>query len=202
MNKRDLIRELLQSLAHDEPMHKVMMLAQAVSFELYNKSFSEWVRKEQRGYLNDNEIPQYREVSCVLKADIFIPFRGILTNYPIPPEIIQDKNIRKVISSIKLPQSLSELEQINKQNNGGQIQLGVPGTIFPIIDQSLQQGNVQRAYRAISATVPSSIINIVKAKMLDFFSCLNRDIDLDLDFQEAKIQDQVETLFKTNIWNG
>ena len=50
MNKRDLIRDLLQSLAHDEPMHKVMMLAQAVSFELYNKSFSDWVRKEQRCY--------------------------------------------------------------------------------------------------------------------------------------------------------
>lgn len=36
MNKRDLIRDLINSLAHDEPMRKVMMMAQAVSFELYN----------------------------------------------------------------------------------------------------------------------------------------------------------------------
>lgn len=36
MNKRDLIRDLINSLAHDESMSKVMMMAQAVSFELYN----------------------------------------------------------------------------------------------------------------------------------------------------------------------
>lgn len=36
MNKRDLIRDLINSLAHDEPMSKVTMMAQAVSFELYN----------------------------------------------------------------------------------------------------------------------------------------------------------------------
>ena len=36
MNKRNLIRDLINSLAHDEAMSKVMMMAQAVSFELYN----------------------------------------------------------------------------------------------------------------------------------------------------------------------
>lgn len=36
MNKRNLIRDLINSLANDEPMSKVMMMAQAVSFELYN----------------------------------------------------------------------------------------------------------------------------------------------------------------------
>lgn len=35
-NKRDLIIDLINSLDHDEPMSKVMMMAQAVSFELYN----------------------------------------------------------------------------------------------------------------------------------------------------------------------
>lgn len=36
MNKRDLIRDLINSLAHDEHMSKLMMMTQAVSFELYN----------------------------------------------------------------------------------------------------------------------------------------------------------------------
>lgn len=36
MNKRDLIRDLINSLAHYEPMDKLMMMTQAVSFELYN----------------------------------------------------------------------------------------------------------------------------------------------------------------------
>jgi len=35
-NKKDLIRDLINSLANNEPMDKVMMMAQAVSFELYN----------------------------------------------------------------------------------------------------------------------------------------------------------------------
>ena len=36
MNKNDLIRDLINSLAHNETMDKMMMMAQVVSFDLYN----------------------------------------------------------------------------------------------------------------------------------------------------------------------
>lgn len=201
MNKKELIRDLLGLLAHDEPMSKVMMMAQAVSFELYCDSFSNWVRKEQRGYQNGDDIPQYRETPCVIKADIFIPFRGIMTNYTLPAEIVKEPKVRKFISSVKLPQSLPELEQICNQNGGGEIMLGVPGSIFPYLDNSLETGNVQRAYRSISATVPLSIINTVKAKLLDFFSYMSREIDMDMDFRDGSIQKQIDNLFYKYIWN-
>lgn len=203
MNKRDLIRELINSLAHNEPMDKVMMMAQAVSFELYNDMFSDWVRKEQRSYLNykDTDIPQYREVPCILRADIFLPYRGIVTNFTIPADIVQDPKVRRFVSSVKLPQSLSELEQIHNQNAGDEIKLGVPGVFFPYLNSSLEDGSVQRAYRAVSATVPHAIINTVKAKMLDFFSYMNRNVDLDADFRREEIQKQLEELFNKYIWN-
>ena len=203
MNKRDLIRDLINSLAHDEPMSKVMIMAQAVSFELYNNLFSDWVRKEQRGYHNckDKDIPQYRDIPCILRADIFIPFRGMMTNFTIPADIIKEANVRNFVSSVKLPQSLTELEQIHSQNGGGEIKLGVPGSIFPFLDKYLETGNVQRAYRSVSATVPSAIINTVKAKMLDFLSYMNREIDLDVDFHDEKIQEHLTNLFKKYIWN-
>ncbi len=203
MNKRDLIRDLINSLAHDEPMSKVMMMTQAVSFELYNNLFSDWVRKEQRGYHNckDKDIPQYRDIPCILRADIFIPFRGMMTNFTIPADIIKEANVRNFVSSVKLPQSLTELEQIHNQNGGGEIKLGVPGSIFPFLDKYLETGNVQRAYRSVSATVPSAIINTVKAKMLDFLSYMNREIDLDVDFHDEKIQEHLTNLFKKYIWN-
>lgn len=203
MNKRELIRDLMKSLAHDEPMSKVMMMAQAVSFELYNDAFSNWVRKEQRGYHNykDKEIPQYRDFPCILRADIFIPYRGMLTNFTIPKDNIQEISVRRFVSSVKLPQSLSELEQIHNQNGGGEIKLGVPGRIFPFLDNLLESGNVQRAYRVVASTVPSAIINTVKAKMLDYFSYMNREIDLDADFREEIIQKQLVQLFNKYIWN-
>lgn len=203
MNKKDLIRDLVMLLAHDEPMNKVMMMAQAVSFELYNNSFSDWVRKEQRGYFNtkDDDIPQYRDIPCILKVDIFIPFRGVLSNFTIPIDVIKEPHVRKFVSSVKLPQSLSELEQIHSQNSGHDIKLGIPGSFFPYIDKILEKGNVQGAYRVVTATAPSAIINTVKAKMLDFFSQMSRDLDLDSDFNNDRIQDLLEKLFKQNIWN-
>lgn len=203
MNKRELIRDLINSLAHDESMNKVMMMAQAVSFELYNDAFSNWVRKEQRGYHNDKDkdIPQYRDIPCILRADIFLPYRGMLTNYTIPTDMIKEISVRNFVSSVKLPQSLSELEQILNQNGGDEIKLGVPGRIFPFLDKLLESGNVQRAYRVVASTVPSAIINTVKAKMLDFLSYMNREIDLDADFREEIIQKQLTQLFNKYIWN-
>ena len=48
MDKKELINKLILDLAQDAPMSQVMLMAQAVSFELQNKLFSDWVRKEQR----------------------------------------------------------------------------------------------------------------------------------------------------------
>lgn len=100
-----------------------------------------------------------------------------------------------------MPQTLSELEQINNQNRGESIKLGVPGSFLPFLDESLERGNVQMAYRVVSPTAPAAIINIVKAKMLDFFSYMNMEIDLDDDFRNEKIQEQLLNLFNKYIWN-
>ena len=203
MNKKDLIRDLINSLAHNEPMDKVMMMAQAVSFELYNQKFSDWVRKEQRGYYNSNDkdIPQYRDIPCILRVDIFIPFKGMMKNFTIPSDIIKEPNVRNMVSSVKLPQSLTELEQIYSQNGGKEIKLGVPGSIFPFLDKYLETGSVQRAYRVLSTTAPLAIVNTVKAKMLDFFSYMSRETDLDANFRDEKIQEHITDLFNNYIWN-
>lgn len=200
MDKCELINKLLMELADDAPMSKVMLMAQAVSFELHNKKFSNWVRQEQRGYATDQDIPQYREVQCILKVDIFVPFQGVMTNFTIPIDIISEPSVRKFVSSAKLSQSLSELELINQQNSGEELRLGVPGNVFPYIDKVLNKGNVQRAYRATSATAPLAILNSVKAKLLDFFSYLNQDLDLNENFQNQVIQEKIDKLFDQYIW--
>lgn len=203
MDKKELINKLILDLAQDAPMSKVMLMAQAVSFELQNNLFSDWVRKEQRGYdkCKDNEIPSYREVSCILKVDVFIPFRGMLTNFTVPEGVIKDPTVKKFITSVKLPQSLSELEEIQKNNVDSTLRLGVPSNVFPYIDRVLNNGTVQGATRMISSTTPSLIINRVKAKMLDYFSFMSKQVDMDADFHESSIQIQLNDLFNTYIWN-
>lgn len=92
MDKKELINKLILDLAQDAPMSQVMLMAQAVSFELQNKLFSDWIRKEQRGYdkCKDNEIPSYREVSCILKVDLN-PFGIALNSKPIEFEMSWDE---------------------------------------------------------------------------------------------------------------
>lgn len=203
MNKRELINKLIMDLAQDAPMAKVMLMAQAVSFELYNEAFTDWVRKEQRGYdkCKDEEIPNYREVSCLLKVDIFIPFRGILSNFTVPIGSITDSFVRKYVSSVKLPQSVSELEEIQAKNTDGQLKLGVPSSVFPHINRILNNGTVQGASRIIASTTPSLIINRVKAKMLDYFSFMSKEMDLDRSFNDEIAQKQLNVLFKKYIWD-
>lgn len=203
MDKKELINKLILDLAQDAPMSQVMLMAQAVSFELQNKLFADWVRKEQRGYdkCKDNEIPSYREVSCILKVDIFIPFRGMITNFTVPEGVINDPMVKKFVTSVKLSQSLSELEEIQKNNVDSTLRLGVPSNIFPYIDSVLNKGTVQGATRMISSTTPSLIINRVKAKMLDYFSFMSKQVDMDADFRESSVQKQLNNLFNSYIWN-
>lgn len=203
MDKKELINKLMLDLAQDAPMAKVMLMAQAVSFELQNNLFSDWVRKEQRGYdkCKNNEIPSYREVSCILKVDVFIPFRGMITNFTVPEGVIKDPMVKKFVTSARLTQSLSELEEIQKNNVDGTLRLGVPSSVFPYIDKVLTNGTVQGATRMISSTTPSLIINRVKAKMLDYFSFMSKQVDMDADFHESSIQIQLDNLFNTYIWN-
>ena len=75
------------------------------------------------------------------------------------------------------------------------MQLGVPASIFPYINQSLDDGEVQRATRVVSAAAPSAIINCVKAKLLDFFSYMTKSIALVSDFRDEGIQCTRKALF-------
>ena len=109
--------------------------------------------------------------------------------------------VKKFVTSVKLSQSLSELEEIQKNNVDSTLRLGVPSNIFPYIDSVLNNGTVQGATRMISSTTPSLIINRVKAKMLDYFSFMSKQIDIDADFRESSVQKQLDNLFNSYIWN-
>lgn len=201
MNKKELINSLLLDIAHDEPISKVMLLAQAISLELKNKRFADWVRNEQRGYGDGVEIPKYREAPCILRADIFIPFQGIMTNFTIPTDIIDRQDVKNFLSSAKLGQSLSELEEISQKSKDGELRLGVPGKIFPILDKLLTRGNVQSAYRAFSSSIPKSIINTVKSRLLDYISFMSEEINMEENFKDEEIQSKLDALFVKYIWN-
>lgn len=195
MKKRLLINNLINDIAEDSSISKIMLKAQALSFELYCEDFSNWVRNEQRGYKQDAEIPIYRECGCILKADIFVSYQGIITNYPIPTDQIKNEDIRNFLSSVKIGQSLYELEQLAQKEINGEIRLNIPGSLYPHIGKLLTNGFVQKAFRAIPGTTPRTIINIVKSKLLDFLSSLSREIDLDNNLNDKASQEKISELF-------
>lgn len=125
----------------------------------------------------------------------------MITNFTVPEGAIKDPMVKKFVTSVKLPQSLSELEEIQKNNVDSTLRLGVPSNIFPYIDSVLNNGTVQGATRMISSTTPSLIINRVKAKMLDYFSFMSKQVDMDADFRELSVQKQLNNLFNSYIWN-
>lgn len=55
MDKKQLINNLLLDLAQDASMNKVMSMAQAISFELYNDLFSDWLERNKEDIIIVNK---------------------------------------------------------------------------------------------------------------------------------------------------
>ena len=49
-----------------------------------NADFSEWVANEQNGYPDAKNLPEYRVLGAIVKADVFVPYGGYVYNKIIP----------------------------------------------------------------------------------------------------------------------
>lgn len=85
---------------------------QVVAYRLKNEPLKAWVRAELDGYENDDDIPEYREVSLHLKGSFVQGFTS-LSNQTVPvgalPEVLQERAVRK-----RMSESVAELEALGR----------------------------------------------------------------------------------------
>lgn len=77
---KEIINKIIQDLGDDKPIKGILLKAQIVASKLGNNDFEMWIRNEQNGYPDAENLPDYRILNAIVKANVSQPFVGMYQN--------------------------------------------------------------------------------------------------------------------------
>lgn len=179
----EIINEIIKDLGADKPIKGILLKSQIVASKLNNNSFSEWITYEQNGYPDAKNLPEYRIIGAVIKADIHVPYMGYVNNQTVPSGIFEHDVINDCMGHVRVVQSLSEIENICKSHENGMLSFTMPAIAYSEVNKYIR-GEVQRLWQEFPASSLSHIVDVFKSKLLDFFLQLNKKIKGGIDFSQ------------------
>lgn len=200
---KELIDGIIKDLGDDKPINRILLKAQIIAHKLGNQQFKEWIRNEQNGYPNSENLPEYRIIKASLKADINQPYVKIVQNFPIAVGCL-DKKYEDYAYNVKIIESLSEIENLCCSANDI-LSTDCPAFLYQVANKSVN-GHVERLWQEFSKFSCLQIINVFKSRLLDFFLELGEDIDFKNIEGQRKISSIVNNYHinsvVTNTGNG
>ena len=162
-----LIPELI-ALASDPTVKTTDLLRKALVAArlLKQHEWAAWINNELQGYPDDSDLPLYRVIRCELKARN--PFHGLI------PIIIDDLEYAKAITTCRIGQSISGLEELAIP--GKNLSVHLPPEMMAMLMQDL---NIpMEPKRVVGGNQIRALIDAVRDKLLTWA----------LDLAEAGIQ--------------
>lgn len=152
----------LQELASDSDHDIADLLRKAlvVATKLQLHDFKEWVLSELNGYEDLNSLPEYRRIKGDLRAQN--PFHGLI------PFIINEPEIREVVTKILVHESVSSIQQLVDSRESGSICFFF-GPEQEAALMRMQGGFAPlRPVRVVGPNQLISILNAVRTRMLEW----------------------------------
>lgn len=193
---KELINKIIQDLGEEKSIKTILLKSQIIASKLNNKDFEEWIHNEQNGYPTTESIPKYRRLNATVKADISIPFHGIYKNYTIPNGIFPDQFINDCMYHVDIVQSLSEIENLFDNKDGGMLSVDCPAIAYNEVSKYVR-GNVERVWQEFSRASLAGVLNAFKSKLLSFFLDLDKKIDAGIDFSKIEGQKEINQIMNT-----
>ncbi len=196
------IESIIEDLVNNASISSVLLKAQTIAFYLKDESFTNWIKSEQNGYSNINEIPEYRKLKCAIKVDVSIPFRGIMYGVDFPIDAIENEIIRDDLSHICFCDSISIIEQMGNDQKNDMLKMTASAYTYSIINKSFPNGNIEGVHKITNTSSAIAIIDIVKSKLLDFFLKIEEQIDLNVNFDVMANKEKIQTIMNQTIKAG
>ena len=174
-NNKRIAEVILSDIMNDVPIANVLLKVKIYATKRHDTELLEWVNAELNGY--EGTPPEYRIIPSLVKVDIHRGFQ-VVPNQEYPIDMVEDEIIRERLSYISVHNSITEVEEIFRKN-GGLIRVEVPTVIWHRYMGHCINGNIQRAYQYTDVTALSSIITSVKSLLIDFFSKVEENNDID-----------------------
>lgn len=136
-------------------LHKALVVATKLNVH----DFRAWILQELNGYENGIELPDYRKVRADLRAEN--PFHGLI------PFIIQEREIRDIVHTVHIRESVNALGQLVKDGAKQQILYYFPPEAEAAL-MKMQGGPPLRPVRVIGVHALSTVLQAVRTKILDW----------------------------------
>lgn len=202
MDVKALINSIIEDLTSNEPISKIMLKAQAISFSLGLDEFSKWVRLEQNGYHKGDDIPEYRKTRCSAKVNLTQGFKRV-TNLDVPVDAIPDRAAREMLSYIYFSEPITELEKLaNDATSEGLLQVIAPTYAYQKAQAIFPLADIDMLWKIVNVTAASGVVEKVKSKMLDFFLQLDQKTQMGVDFDKLEGKQEVKQVLNQTIYAG
>ena len=205
MEIKTILESAIISLNNNSSIENILLQAQTIACLLKDEELKKWIKCEQLGYTDDDNLPSYRKIECQVKVDISQPFGKIIQNFSFPPGLMDKYEDR--LFHIPFHNSLIEIEKLSSSE--GMLHSEIIAGVYPEMNRFIN-GNIINARQITSPQSLVSIITTVKAKLLEIFLDLNEKYSINLDLNtiemsksnQKKIMNQTIYAGVVNTGNG
>lgn len=114
-----LLGDIQTAAASDSAsLSSILRRCQVLAVRLKYGPFKEWVARESNGYPALIELPEYRVMHGVPSKADFIGITHKLSNYPVPADIVPDKELQILLAKMALRESVAAYESLVQESKG------------------------------------------------------------------------------------
>ena len=201
MDSKKIVNSLIDDIANGAAISQILLKAQIIAHNVGDEKFSKLIKNEQQGYSPNDDIPDYRKLKSMVKAT-FVDSWGNVQTVDVHSEIIEDKRIRDLLTFVYVKESLVQVEAMYNNAESGMLRVKVPVFAYPTIKELYKNYNVKvySANYCFSKESLLSIVENVKAQLLDLLLQFNDKLDWDMELTADKNKDMAKTIIN-NVYN-
>ena len=201
MDSKKIVNSLIDDIANGAAISQILLKAQIIAYNVGDEKFSKLIKNEQQGYPPNDDIPDYRKLKSMVKAT-FVDSWGNVQTVDVHSEIIEDKRIRDLLTFVYVKESLVQVEAMYNNAESGMLRVKVPVFAYPTIKELYKNYNVEvySANYCFSKESLLSIVENVKAQLLDLLLQFNDKLDWDMELTADRNKDMAKTIIN-NVYN-
>lgn len=201
MDSKIIVNSLIDDIANGAAISQILLKAQIIAYNVGDEKFSKLIKNEQQGYSPNDEIPDYRKLKSLVKAS-FVNSWGNVQTVDVHSEMIEDKRIRDLLTFVYVKDSLVQVEAMYNNAESGMVRVQVPVFAYPTI-KSLYDSDGYEVHSANHCFPKESLLSIVekvKAQLLDLLLQFNNKLDWNMELAADKNKNMAKTIIN-NVYN-
>lgn len=199
-----LLDEIEQGAASDGvPITTLLRKCLILTHRLNSKPATDWVERELNGYAPSDELPGYRKLKMVIKANV-VNYTMKYTGWTVPPAIL-GKNAEACSECLWKHSAAATDRLLATGEKGGPICLDMGDLMLVLNSSDAIEGQVLSAWGEVSNSQVANVLEAVRNRVLMFALNIQREYP-DAGEVETKMarteRPKVDQIFHTTVYGS